>query len=388
MRQCVRLCVKLELIAGNVLFLDGSKIRANAAIKNSWTAEKGEKALRKVEQRIEALLVEVEALDQEEEGTPSLVAVSEQLGDARGVKERVKGIMAELRESGKKALNTVDRECLRVNGVHGSHAGYNAQIAVDDLHGLLVSCDVATTNNDLGQFSLQVEQAQHVLGRPCQTAVADAGYADTEDLAKVVQQGIQVLVPSQRVASGRKIGAFDKRRFRYDAAGDHYLRPEGKPLRYSGLTRKRKGKVYQIAHKADCLGCAHFGRCTTSRNGRKVMRLNREEQRQRLEQEYALPENQAIYKRRQEKAELPFGHFKRNLGVSGFLLRGREGARAELALLSLCFNLRRMLTLLRAKGMRAQLKDFVSGKLPGTSAPGPQVTRTPQPLVSLLTQAS
>jgi len=29
LRQCARMCLKLDLIAGNVLFVDGTKIRAN-----------------------------------------------------------------------------------------------------------------------------------------------------------------------------------------------------------------------------------------------------------------------------------------------------------------------------------------------------------------------
>ncbi len=48
------------------------------------------------------------------------------------------------------------------------------------------------------------------------------------------------------------------------------------------------------------------------------MSLFREEVRDRLEKEYSLAENQAIYKRRQQRVELVFGHIKRNLGVSRF----------------------------------------------------------------------
>ena len=31
LKQCARMCIKLDLIAGNVLFVDGTKIRANAS---------------------------------------------------------------------------------------------------------------------------------------------------------------------------------------------------------------------------------------------------------------------------------------------------------------------------------------------------------------------
>jgi transposase len=388
LRQSVRLCLKLDMIDGNVLFIDGSKIRANASIKNTWTMEKCQKVLEKTDKKIEALIAEAEALDKEEEEMPPLVSVKEKLGDARAVKERVKAIMDELRGSGEPVINTVDKECVRTNSVHGTHAGYNVQIVVDDKHGLIVSCDVANTNNDLGHFSAQVDKAQEELGKKCRMAVADSGYADTDDLAKVDQQGIQVIVPTQMIASGREIGKFDKRNFRYDAEGDCYICPEGKTLRYSGLTRKRKGKIYQISDKGECLGCCNFGKCTTSRNGRKVMRLNAQDLRDRLEKEYILPQNQAIYKRRQEKAELPYGHIKRNLGVSSFLLRGREGARAEISLLSLCFNVRRMLSILGYKGIISKLKRVFSNKLTATSLPLSMIGNILQQSPSVLTLAS
>ncbi|MCX5991438.1 MAG: transposase [Chloroflexi bacterium] len=147
--QCVNMCMKLDLIAGNVLFVDGSKIRANASIKNTWSVEKCRKVLRKAERRIEEIISESEAIDKEEEGMPSLVSVNKELADAQVLKERISQIMEELRESGKPVVNTVDKECTRTNSVQGTHAGYNAQVVVDDGNGLIVSCDAVGANNDI-----------------------------------------------------------------------------------------------------------------------------------------------------------------------------------------------------------------------------------------------
>lgn len=355
--QCVRLCLKLDLIAGNILFVDGSKIRGNASIKNTWTTEKCQKVLEKVEKRIEEVLREAEAIDAEEQGLPSFVTVNKELVDDRTMQERVEAVMEELKESDKSTLNTVDKDCARINSVHGTHAGYNAQVVVDDKNGLIVSCDAVSANNDLGQFSRQVDQAKEALGKPCETAVADSGYAFTDDLQKIDKQGIKVIVPNQKLASGRKIGKFDKQNFHYDAERDCYVCPHGEVLAYYCLTRKKNGKVYQIEKRETCLACAEFGECTTSQRGRKVMRLLAEALRERLEKEFALTQNQEIYRRRQEKAELIFGHIKRNLGVSSFLLRGLQGVKAEMSLLSICFNLRRMLSLLGQKGLMAGLSN-------------------------------
>jgi len=360
--QCVRLCIKLDLIAGNILFVDGSKIRGNASIKNAWTKEKCQKALKQAERRIAEVISEAEAIDEEEAGLPSLVAVKKDLEGTGDLRERVEHIMKELTEGDKKNLNTVDKDCVVINSVHGSGAGYNAQVVVDDKHGLIVSCDAVSANNDLGQFSVQIDQANEALGKPCHTAVADSGYAFTEDLARIDGEKIQVIVPTQRLASGKQIGEFDKRNFRYEAENDCYRCPRGEVLVYHGLTRQKTGRVYRMKEAQTCSVCSAFGRCTTAKQGRQISRLNEEELRDRLEKEYASAENQAIYKRRQEKVELPYGHIKRNLGINSFLLRGREGARAEMSILSLCFNIRRMLSLLGNKGLTAKLRQGIPAK--------------------------
>ena len=77
-----------------------------------------------------------------------------------------------------------------------------------------------------------------------------------------------------------------------------------------------------------------------------MIRLKNEGLKERLEARYASEEGQAIYKKRKEKAELPFGHIKRNLNGGAFLLRGLQGVKAEFSILASCFNIARMITLL------------------------------------------
>ena len=353
--QCVRLCLKLNLIDGNILFVDGSKIRGNASIKNTWTKEKGNKVLEKAEKRIEEIIREADIIDEEEASLPSLTTLRNDLVKAGTLKEKVEGIMAEVEQSNKKNLNIVDKECTSINSIHGTGAGYNAQIVVDDKNGLIVSGDAVSTNTDLGQFSEQIDIARLELGKQCQIGVADSGYAWTDDLGKIDKQGIQVIVPTQRIASGKKVGEFDKRNFLYEAESDCYTCPSGEVLKLSGLDKKSNTRIYRLEKEGVCLSCAAFGKCTRAKSGRTIMRLVQEQLRDRLEKEYALPWNQAIYKRRQQKVELVFGHWRRNLGIQSFLLRGIEGAKAEVALLSICFNVRRMLSLLGQKGLIERL---------------------------------
>ena len=74
--------------------------------------------------------------------------------------------------------------------------------------------------------------------------------------------------------------------------------------------------------------------------------MKEEELQQSLAKFYQSEQGQQIYKLRKEKVELPFGHMKRNLHAGHFLLRGKKGADAELSILSTCFNIARMITLI------------------------------------------
>ena len=66
LKQCARLCIYLGLIEGNTLFVDGSKVRANASIKNSWTKQKCLNHLKKIDERIAEILSECQSVDQAE----------------------------------------------------------------------------------------------------------------------------------------------------------------------------------------------------------------------------------------------------------------------------------------------------------------------------------
>jgi transposase len=236
LKQCVRLCIKLDLIEGNTLFVDGTKIRANASIGNTWTPAKCERYLKKVDQHIESILTECDTIDEQEQDHPSLVKLKEELQDKEHLKSRVKDILKELKEQERESINTTDPDCVKVKGRQGIHAGYNGQIVVDKKHGLIVTSDVVNESNDVNQFAHQIEQSNQTLGHKCTNVCADAGYSDIQELKKIDDQHARMSA-------------------------------------------------------------------------------------------YA------------------FGHIKRNLGVTAFLLRGVEGVKAEMSLLASCFDITRMINI-------------------------------------------
>ena len=353
LKQCARLCLKLDLIAGNTLFVDGSKLRANAGLKNQCTAAACEERLQQVDQRIEALLQECESLDAQEAPEDSLVHLQAELAGQQSRKERIEAAVKQLQAESLPRVNTTDPDCTCVRGRQGCHAGYNGQIVVDDQHGLIVSADVVRDNHDRRQLAPQLQAAQAITGQVPAVAVADGGYYSGQELEKMAAVVTTVLVPA-RAAGSAKGKAFAKGHFTYHADEDVYVCPAGQRLAYRRTSADRGRREYQL-DGGTCRACAHYQACTRGRNGRKIVRYLNEDLRDRLRQQFEEPAHREIYRRRKQKVELPFGHFKRNLGADHFLLRGLAGVRAEMALLASCFNVARLLGLFGVSGLRAKL---------------------------------
>lgn len=357
LKQCAHLCMELGLIEGNTLFTDGTKIRSNASIKNTWTKEKCNSYLKHIDKHIESILSECEKTDEVEQNQSSLVKMKQTLLEQEILKTKVKDILKKLDEDNKKSINTIDPDAVRINSVHGSHAGYNAQIVVDEKHGLIVHSDVTSTNNDTSLLTSQITQANETLGKKCKAACSDTGYFDTDDLDKLFKQGIQVIVPSKRQASKKGPKEFEKERFKYDDKSDSYVCPEGHTIKYSFTNNNCKNRVYRISKSSICRKCRHFGKCTKSKRGRTILTQSNEHIRKKLESDYMKPQFQAIYSLRKQKVELPFGHIRRNLKVDAFLLRGSDGAKLEMSLLTSCFNISRIITIFGVRGFIQQMKE-------------------------------
>lgn len=363
LKQCVRLCMKLDLIEGNVLFIDGSKFRADASINNTWTKERCEKFIQKIDERIDQLMDALDKADAEKEPDESLVKIKEQIHDKAKLVNRMKDVLSELTIQKKGSINLTDKDSVKGKTRQGTHAIHNVQSVVDGKHGLIVHAEAVSQSNDYNQLSVQVKKAIETTGKKPHDVCADAGYADVDDIKKI-PEGINVVVPSHRQAQEENdrcpVKPFAKEHFVYDKSTDEYICPEGKRLKFQDIPEA--GKIRYQANGRECQSCPRFGDprnggCTKSLSGRRIIRLAEEDFKEQMEANYKLPENQAIYKLRKETVEHPFGHMKRNLGAGQFLLRGTSKVNSQVSLLGTCFNIARMITIL---GIPELLKKLTS----------------------------
>ena len=354
LKLCAQLCLKLGLIQGNILFVDSTKLWANAGKAHQHNKRWYQKQLNKVEQRIAKLLAECERIDQSEAHSDSLIKMTKDFKNQYHLKTTIESALAEFenlteftKDGNERKVNRIDPQSAQMKSPQGTHPAYSLQSVVDDRNGLIVHVDTNNKANDSGQFADQIKGAETNLGHQCQTACADAGYSNIEEIEKIESEQRTVIVPSQNQASKKPAKPFAKSQFVYDGDKNCYYCPQGHRLVFRRFQDKaRKKGDYRIEKPQFCRTCVHFGACTKSQSGRTIVRHALEELRQKIAQRHECNSIRQIYDRRKAKVEHPFGYIKKVLNFRQFSLRGLAGAQAEASILATCFNLTRMISLL------------------------------------------
>ena len=163
--MCVKMCIKLDLIEGNVLFVDGSKFRANASISNTQTQKRCAEVIEKANNRIEKLIDECDKIDKDEKNCESFVKLHKKLCKEKSRLEKISKVWDELKASEKESINSVDAGSIKTKGRQGKHASYNVQLATDGKNGIIVSAGAILASNDYNQFTKQMENAEEIPGK-------------------------------------------------------------------------------------------------------------------------------------------------------------------------------------------------------------------------------
>lgn len=350
-RQFRLLCLKLDLFGAQLVGVDGTKLAA----VNSKDANFNEKKLRDLLQRADAQLAEyLAALDQADAAEPDQPSLSRAELEAKiaALQERRDGhqeLLDQL-DDDQKQISLTDPDTRRMRTRQGSVVGYNVQAAVDHKHKLIVADDVTNQETDLRQLADMARAAKDNLQVKQLEVVADAGYATTAEVAQCQEHGITAYVPKADTSANTAQGLFGKSRFTFDPRKDVYRCPAGAPLTYRFSTDE-KGRQVRYYRASGCNTCALKSQCTRNRGNRTITR----------EQDEAVMEAMAvrvaahpeIMKWRKQLCEHPFGTIKRFFGYTHFLLKGLMKVGAEWSLITLAYNLKRVLNLVSFEKLMA-----------------------------------
>jgi hypothetical protein len=120
---------------------------------------------------------------------------------------------------------------------------------------------------------------------------------------------------------------------------------------------KKSAKRRNYYNKPACSNCLHRDICVKGQTPyRTVTRSQYSAIYEETDKRFA--ENLALYKRRQQIVEHPFGTVKHAMGGGYFLLRTRRKVRSEVALLFLGYNLKRACKVLGFRRLMDRLESL------------------------------
>jgi transposase len=350
-REFVILCRHLDLFGCELLAVDGTRIKAVNNKDRNFTTGSLQKFIAAADKKLDDYLNRLEAGDAEERATngsrvENLAEKIEALKKKRG---EYAAYLSALQKSGESQISLTDPDSRAMAAYTKVGVGYNAQIAVDAKHKMIVEQAVTNDVLDMGLLQQTAEPARQILDVEKIDIVADKGYFRTEDIAACEKAGLMPHVPKPQRGPAVASGFFRKDEFRYDAAQDVYICPDGhelKPIRQGRLRDMRK---VDYANASACRDCPLRTRCTNTY--RAVSRLENEDALERMEERIA--ERPDLLDRRREIIEHPFGTIKQWMNQGAFLMRGLEKVRAEFSLTTLAYNLRRALNILGVEKLMA-----------------------------------
>jgi transposase len=351
-REFVLLCRQLDLFGRELLAVDGTRIKAVNNKDRNFTRASLEQFIRTSDERLADYLRQLDTGDVEEGGTGGGSRVPDlttKIDAIRAKRDRLRSLLESLDRSGDSQISLTDPDS-RAMAAHTRVAvGYNAQVAVDAKHKLIVEQAVTNQVLDLGLLTKTAAPAKEILGVEQIDVTADRGYFKFEDIEACEQAGMTPYVPKPQRGSAVREGFFAKDEFRYDPAADVYVCPAGEQLRRKYESKSRELTKIDYSNRSACLACALRPRCTNT--FRRVSRLENEAVLDRMAAR--LKARPDIVDRRRETVEHPFGSIKQWMGQGAFLMKGLENVRAEFSLTALAYNLRRAINILGVRAMIA-----------------------------------
>ena len=351
-REFMKLCRSWDLIGGELIAVDGTKIKASNNKKMNFSRKKLDARLAHIDEQIEKYFNEMEETDRREDA-----AVPDDLISLMERKDLYESYLAKLDESGENELSIVDPDArLMGNNRGGVDMAYNVQSAVDAKYDLIVEYDVSTNPSDQNQLGSMVKKVKRRFKLKRFTVVADKGYYNGEDLQRVKKYKVKAIVAKQKPSNPKEQPAeFHTERFIYDPESDTYTCPMGKILAPHGQKSKRRNYY----NKESCADCPHRNQCISGK--RPYRTVTRGEYSKIYEEtDKRTQENMAIYKRRQQIVEHPFGTIKHTMRGNYFLLRTRRKVRTEVALLFLGYNIKRVINILGFEEIMKRLDALIA----------------------------
>lgn len=343
------LCKDWDLFGGELVAIDGTKIRADNSKRNNYNKKKIDRQLKYIDEKINEYMNALDNGDKEPEEKPryTIQEIQKKIEELNERKLFYTDLEQQMEKSGVTEISTTDPDSrLMDNKKNGLEVNYNVQIAVDEKNKLILATEVTNMPSDQGQLNSMAQLAKETLGldeNDILEVVADKGYYQAKDLIACDDNNTITYVTHQAYSNATENPEYFSDKFKYNPQEDVYICPQGQILNRVKHKKENIERVRYRNYKA-CLKCPNRDLCTKAKKGRTISRSSDQDFLDTVDARTAL--NMDKYLKRQMIVEHPFGTVKRTMNASYFLTRRLASVKAETDLIFLAYNMKRVINIL------------------------------------------
>jgi transposase len=348
-------------LSGKSISTDGTKIKANAS-RDTLSIGNINKRLEKAEQEIEKYLNQLSENDNVENEHEAMLETTQELKSKieyyQKEIEKLEKQKTFLESLGVNSISLSDPSAKIMKTKEGFMPSYNVQATVDNDSHFITSCQVTDHPNDYYSLEENINTLQEELEVQPQKVIADAGYANEEQIQTLEEKGIDVIVPFPQESQSQKKQRKNGISFTYNQQTDTITCSQGETLYLTKRNYKQKNHYYKKYQCKSCSGCPKKHLCTKSKKGRCIYLRKDGQWLENHKKKMQTIEYKRQFKQRKSTVEHPFGTMKYYMGQIPIFLRGKEKVQIELDLYSTAYNLKHLFNISTVSRLLEELKQW------------------------------
>lgn len=359
--ETIFLAKELNLINSNRLYLDGTKMIANASKKKNYSEDEINFLLNYIRKHLKSMDRTDKKEDKKYASSNGEITIPEHLKNKRKLKDainnlkknpikaiqRLESANSQLKKesSGHVNLSDPDSKLMRLKVGNTYKQAFNCQLVTEDKSEIILSTHVSNTPTDVELAIPTVEKLKAKTGFNTKNAEIsmDNGYMSLPNLRYFESNKINAYIPTQSQAQsmkGKGVSRFHVENFELDFEKNQVVCPEGKELSFI-KERTRKCKGYEVKvnlYKCNkCQECGSRANCIKGNKQNKYVEICPESRRFSLN--FSKDKVQKVYKRRFHKGEVAQAHILHNLNIRSFVTKSIDTVQGEFNLMAIAYNI-------------------------------------------------
>lgn len=348
--EIASICLEIGITKIGRVYIDGTKIEANASGHKMIYAKALEKRQNQIEYKIQEMLDEAKKNDEIEDskyqgkkGETIPRELRKKVNRLKKLEEAAKRVKEQkdlLNQRSNYSKTDKEANLMKMKRDY-IYPGYNMQLTTSNQ--VILDYQASNRCNDMDLLKPQVEQIKRNYKEKPKQVIADSGYGTESNHLYLNKEDIQAIIPYQSLEKERskayRENKYRRENFHYDKKRNIMICPEGNLMQLVYKGKNNRGQYIKKFQTVTCPQCPGRESCTPSEYRSYEYRPRWERIRQKIRKKMSQPKFKKIYKTRKMDVEAVIGNIKHNLGFKKYLLRGLEKVNIETGLVAIAHNL-------------------------------------------------